>query len=144
MTPPPVVRNVVLLLARVAIGLVFFAHGWQKLFTNGVDGTAAFFAQAGIPLPAAAAWFAALVETLGGAALILGALVPVAGLLLVLNMLGAFVFVHAGNGLFIDKNGYELVLTLGAAALVFAIVGPGRYSVDHRLAARRGRPAVTA
>jgi putative oxidoreductase len=133
-----------LLLGRVAVGVVFLAHGWQKLFTNGVDGTAAFFAQAGIPLPAAAAWFAALVETLGGAALILGALVPVAGLLLVLNMLGAFVFVHAGNGLFIDKNGYELVLTLGAAALVFAIVGPGRYSVDHRLAARRGRPAVTA
>ncbi|HEV7825235.1 MAG TPA: DoxX family protein [Mycobacteriales bacterium] len=144
MTFPAPARDLALLLGRVAVGVVFLAHGWQKLFTNGVDGTAAFFAQAGIPLPTAAAWFAALVETLGGAALILGALVPVAGLLLVLNMLGAFVFVHAGNGLFIDKNGYELVLTLGAAALVFAIVGPGRYSVDHRLAARRGRPAVTA
>jgi putative oxidoreductase len=142
MTFPPVARDLALLLGRVAVGIVFLAHGWQKLFTNGIDGTAAFFAQRGVPLPTAAAWFSALVETLGGAALILGAVVPVAGLLLVLNMLGAFLFVHAGNGLFIDGNGYELVLALGAAALVFAIVGPGRYSVDHLLTARRGRTVV--
>ncbi|PZF90437.1 hypothetical protein C1I99_24515 [Micromonospora deserti] len=134
---PATVRDVAMLLARIGVGIVFFAHGWQKLVTNGVDGTAAFFDQVGVPLPTVAAWFATGVELLGGAALILGAAVPIAGVLLALHMLGAFIFVHAGNGLFVDKGGYELVLTLGAASLLLAAVGAGRFSVDHLLAGRR-------
>jgi putative oxidoreductase len=141
-TTPPVVRNLVLLLARVAIGLVFFAHGWQKLFTNGVDGTAAFFQANGVPAAQLSAWAAALVELIGGAALVLGLAVPVVGILLALDMLGAYLFVHAGNGLFVSGNGYELVLTLGAASLLLAAVGPGRYSLDHVLFGRR-RAAAT-
>ena len=137
MTAPPVVRDVTLLLARVAIGLVFFAHGWQKLSTNGVDGTAAFFEQSGVPAAQLSAWVATLVELIGGAALVLGVAVPVVGILLALDMLGAYLFVHAGNGLFAQENGYELVLVLGTASLVFAAVGPGRYSLDHVLFGRR-------
>jgi putative oxidoreductase len=90
-----------------------------------------------VPAASAAAWFAALVELVGGAALVLGLAVPVAGLLLLIDMIGAFVFVHAGAGLFVDQGGYELVLVLGAAALLFAVLGAGRYSVDHLLAGRR-------
>ncbi|MFI7649927.1 DoxX family protein [Micromonospora sp. NPDC049460] len=137
MTLPTTVRDVAMLLARIGVGIVFFAHGWQKLVTNGVDGTAAFFDQAGVPLPTLSAWFATGVELLGGAALILGAVVPIAGVLLALDMLGAFIFVHAGNGLFVDKGGYELVLALGAASLLLAAVGAGRLSVDHLLTGRR-------
>jgi putative oxidoreductase len=141
-TPPPIVRNLVLLLARVAIGMVFFAHGWQKLFTNGVDGTAAFFEKAGVPAAHLSAWYAALVELIGGAALVLGIAVPVAGTLLALDMLGAYLFVHAGNGMFVEEHGYELVLTLGAASLLLAAVGPGRYSLDHVLFGRRKAAAT--
>jgi putative oxidoreductase len=137
MTIPAPARDLALLLARVAVGLVFVAHGWQKLFTNGIDGTAAFFDQVGVPAASAAAWFAAVVELAGGAALVVGVAVPVAGLLLLVNMLGALVFVHAGAGLFVDQGGYELVLTLGAAALLLAVLGAGRYSVDHLLTGRR-------
>lgn len=137
MTFPAPARDLAVLLSRVAVGLVFLAHGWQKLFTNGIDGTAAFFDSVGVPAATAAAWFAAVVELAGGAALILGIGVPVAGLLLLVNMIGAFAFVHAGAGLFVDQGGYELVLVLGAAALVLAAVGAGRFSVDHLLAARR-------
>jgi putative oxidoreductase len=68
--------------------------------------------------------------------------VPVVGVLLALDMLGAYLFVHAGNGLFVEKNGYELVLTLGAAGLLLAAVGPGRYSLDHVLFGHR-RSAAT-
>ncbi|WP_434743568.1 DoxX family protein [Micromonospora sp. SH-82] len=142
MTLPSTVRDLGILLARIGVGIVFFAHGWQKLVTNGVEGTAAFFDQVGVPLPTLSAWFATGVELVGGAALILGALVPIAGILLALNMVGAFVFVHAGNGLFVDQGGYELVLTLGAAALLLASVGAGRLSVDHLLFGRR-RTAAT-
>lgn len=137
MTFPAPARDLAVLLSRVAVGLVFLAHGWQKLFTNGIDGTAAFFDSVGVPAATAAAWFAAVVELAGGAALVLGIGVPVAGLLLLVNMIGAFAFVHAGAGLFVDQGGYELVLVLGAAALVLAAVGAGRFSVDHLLAGRR-------
>ena len=137
MTFPALPRDLAVLLARVAVGLVFVAHGWQKLFSNGIDGTSAFFDQVGVPAASAAAWFAAVVELVGGAALVLGLAVPVAGLLLLVDMIGAFFFVHAGAGLFVDQGGYELVLALGVAALVLAVVGAGRFSVDHLLTGRR-------
>jgi putative oxidoreductase len=144
MTFPAPARDLAILVTRVAVGLVFFAHGWQKLFTNGIDGTAAFFDQVGVPAATAAAWFAAVVELAGGAALILGVAVPVAGLLLLVDMLGAFFFVHAGAGLFVEQGGYELVLALGAAALLLGVLGAGRFSVQHLLAGRRTAQPVAA
>lgn len=137
MTIPAPARDLAVLVTRLAVGVVFFAHGWQKLFTNGIDGTAAFFDQVGVPAAPAAAWFAAVVELAGGAALVLGLAVPVAALLLLLDMIGAFAFVHAGAGLFVDQGGYELVLVLGAATLLLAAIGPGRFSLDHLLTGRR-------
>jgi putative oxidoreductase len=137
MTIPTPARDLALLVSRVAVGVVFLAHGWQKLFSNGIDGTAAFFDSVGVPAASAAAWLAAVVELAGGAALILGLAVPVAGLLLLVDMIGALFFVHAGAGLFVEQGGYELVATLGAAALLLAVIGAGRYSVDHLLTGRR-------
>ena len=137
MTLPAPARDLAILVTRVAIGLVFLAHGWQKLFTNGIDGTAAFFDQAGVPAASAAAWTAAVVELAGGAALVLGLAVPLAGLLLLADMIGAWLFVHTGAGLFVDQGGYELVLALGAAALLLAALGAGRYSLDHLILGRR-------
>jgi putative oxidoreductase len=134
---PAPARDLAVLVTRVAVGLVFLAHGWQKLSTNGIDGTTAFFDQVGVPAASAAAWFAAVVELAGGAALVLGLAVPVAGLLLVVDMIGAYAFVHAGAGLFVEQGGYELVLVLGAAALLLAVNGAGRFSIDHLLVDRR-------
>ena len=142
MTVPLPVRDAALLLARVLTGAVFVAHGWQKLVTNGVDGTAAFFSTAGVPLPTLSAWAATLVELVGGAALVLGAAVPVVGALLAVDMLGAFLFVHAGRGVFVDAGGWELVGALGAVSLTLAAVGAGRVSVDGLLERRRGGRAA--
>lgn len=144
MTPPPAVRDVVILLVRIAIGAVFVAHGWQKLMTFGVSGTSAAFREVGVPAPTLSAWFAAVVETAAGLALVIGLAVPVAGLLLFLDMLGAFVFVHAEHGLFVTQGGYELVLALGAASLLLAAVGAGRYSLDGWWTSRRARRLTTA
>ncbi|WAL68619.1 DoxX family protein [Amycolatopsis cynarae] len=131
-----VLRDVAVLVARVAVGLVFVAHGWQKFTEWGLPGTAAAFGQMGVPLPTASAWFAALVELVGGAALVAGLAVPVAGVLLALDMMGAFVLVHAGHGVFVSGNGFELVLTLAAAALVLAAAGGGRFGLDRLIAPR--------
>ena len=140
----PWTTHAALLVARIALGVVFVAHGAQKLFTFGLAGTADAFAGMGVPAPQASALFAAVVELVGGAALVLGAGVPVAALLLVVDMLGALVLVHAPHGVFVENGGVELVAALGAGALVLAVTGAGRYSLDHLVGARRGvRRSVT-
>lgn len=68
---------------------------------------------------------------------------PVFGVLLLVNMLGAFFFVHIGNGIYVTDGGWELVGALGAGALVLAVVGAGAYSVD-ALLGRRVRFLQTA
>jgi putative oxidoreductase len=141
----PWTKDLAVLVARVAIGVVLIAHGAQKFFTFGLAGTVDSFAGMGIPVPEAAALFAAVVELVGGAALVLGAATPVVGLLVALNMLGALVLVHVGNGVFVDQGGFELVAALGAGALVLAATGPGAWSVDNvvgrAVAARRSGAA---
>lgn len=132
-------QDVVLLIGRVALGIVLIAHGAQKLFTNGIAGTTAGFTQMGIPAPGISAWFAALVEFAGGIALIAGVLVPLVGVLVAVTMAGALFFVHAPNGVFVDNGGYELVLVIGALALVLAGTGAGAYSVDRLLQGSRRR-----
>lgn len=142
----PWFKDLALLAARVGLGVVFVAHGAQKLFTWGPSGTADAFAGMGVPAPQISALFAALVELAGGVALVAGVAVPVAGVLLALDMLGAFLLVHVSKGVFIDGGGFELVAALGAGALVLAATGAGRISVDHAVRAllRRTRPSQPA
>lgn len=144
MSLPAPLREIALLLTRLGIGGVFIAHGWQKLVTNGVAATADAFGQMGVPLPTLSAWGATLVELFGGAALVLGLAVPLVGVLLALDMLGAYVFVHAGNGVFAAQGGFELVLALGLACLLLATLGAGRFSLDHVLLGRRATQPVPA
>ena len=132
----PALHDVALLVARVALGVILLAHGWQKFNEFTLDGTAAAFGDMGVPAPAAAALFAAVVELVGGLLLIAGLLTPVAAALNALNLLGAFFIVHVGNGVFVDKGGYELVLALIAGLLVIAALGAGRFSVDELLTRR--------
>ncbi|QYC40581.1 Putative oxidoreductase MhqP [Nonomuraea coxensis DSM 45129] len=136
-------RPVVLLVSRIAIGVIFLVHGYQKFVTMGIAGTAEFFAAAGIPLPGLAAPAVAGLEVAGGLALVLGAALPVAGSLLALDMIGAIVFVHGANGLAGD-GGYEFVLALAAASLAVGFTGGGALALDNALARRRpAQPATT-
>jgi putative oxidoreductase len=132
---PQGVREFILLVARVVLGAVFVAHGSQKLFVIGMDATTGMFTQLGIPSPEIAAWFTALVELIGGAALILGVLMPVFSILLAVVMAGALVFVHAKSGFFAQTGGYEYVLVLGIAALAVGFSG-SKYSVDGMVGGR--------
>ncbi|GAA3145839.1 DoxX family protein [Nonomuraea salmonea] len=135
-------RPVVLLLARVAVGVIFLVHGYQKFATMGIEGTTKFFESVGIPLAGVAAPAVAALEVLGGLALILGVALPVAGSLLALDMLGAIVFVHGSNGL-AGEGGYEFVLALAAASLAVGFTGGGAFALDNvLLRRRRTAPAV--
>ena len=124
-------------LLRVIVGLVFFMHGQQKLFDNGIDGVEMFFGSLGVPLPGLAAVVVTTVETLGGLALILGLLTRIVAPLLVADMLVAALVVHRENGFFVANNGYELVLLLAAGALALVVTGPGAAALDHALPLER-------
>ncbi|WUH96181.1 DoxX family protein [Spirillospora sp. NBC_00431] len=144
MLPPrryPVLSDAGLLIGRLAVGAIFVAHGWKKFADAGHSKTAAGFDELGIPLPDVAAVFATYVELLGGIALIVGLLVPVAGVLIAVNMAGAFWYVHMDQGFFLDKGGYEYVMVLFAGALLLAGTGAGRFSLDGVIWGRRGQNA---
>lgn len=133
----PVLGDLALLVARVAIGFVLLAHGWQKYDEYTLAGTTAAFGDMGVPAPGAAALFSTFVEIAGGLALLVGILAPLAAAVNIVNLVGALVVVHAGNGVFVDDGGYELVLALVAGLVVVLASGAGRFSADGLLLARR-------
>lgn len=130
-----------LLALRLGVGVVFFVHGAQKLFGwfggFGLTGTAGFFGNLGLAPAVFWAWVVALTETFGGLALILGLFTSVAGALLLIDMLVAFFLVHLKNGFFVNKGGFEFVLTLGVAALALALAGAGRFALDTKMCKSR-------
>jgi len=134
--PDPLV-DVVLLLARVVVGVVFIAHGLQKL-DQGHAATAAGFEAMGIPLAEVAAAYAIAAEIGGGALLLAGLLSPLAGVVIALTMAGAFWFAHRGTAVLSQEGGWEMVAVYAVAALVLGAM-PGRLSVDHALFGRRSQ-----
>lgn len=128
---------------RVVTGIVFFMHGWTKVFVWGFEGTAAGFAQMGIPLAGIAGPFVGLLELLGGLALVAGLATRWISIPLAVTMLVAIVQVHLAAGFF-NPNGYEFPLTLLAGTVGLALAGGGAFAVDNVLAARRAAaPART-
>ena len=121
---------------RVVVGIVFVAHGGQKLFVWGFGNVAGFFGQVGIPAPMVAAVIVTLVEFLGGLALLLGLFTRWAAIPLAVNMLGAILTVHWKGGFFLP-DGFEFALTLLAANVTLAFLGSGEASVDRLLEERK-------
>lgn len=125
-----------LAILRVVVGIVFVAHGGQKLFVHGLDGVSGAFGQMGIPMAGLVGPLVALVEFFGGLALLVGLLTRLAAAGLAITMLGAVALVHLKGGFFLP-NGYEFAFALLGAALTLALTGAGRWSVDERLLAGR-------
>jgi len=123
-----------LLLLRLVAGLSFAAHGTQKLFGwfggHGLAGTGGFLEQLGFHPGKRAALMAGLAETVGGLLLMLGAVTPLAAVLIVSVMLVATVAVHWTKGYFAHSGGYELPLLYMVTALTVVLMGPGRFSID--------------
>ncbi|GLB63389.1 hypothetical protein NCCP2495_12670 [Dietzia sp. NCCP-2495] len=138
---PAVVRDAGLLIARVLLGAVLIVHGGQKLFSNGVAGTGAFFESVGVPAATFFAGFAGTVELVGGILLVLGLLTPAVSVFVAIVMAGAYFYVHQANGIYAAENGWELVAVIGLATVVFGLVGPGRFSLDALIAGRRAAKA---
>ncbi len=125
---------------RIPVGIVFAAHGAQKLFGwfggYGLSGTGQWMDSIGLSPGYLMALLAGGAEFFGGLALIVGLLVRPASAVLAFAMLVAIIAVHFDNGLFMSNNGYEFGLALLAVSVSLMISGAGRASLDRLIATR--------
>jgi putative oxidoreductase len=121
-----------LLIIRIAIGGMIFAHGVNHFFGGGrLPGAGRWFESLGIRPGIMHAWITAAVEVGAGLMLALGLLTPLAAAGIIGIMAVAGIVVHRHNGFFITKEGYEYVLVISLTAAGVAAIGPGRWSIDH-------------
>ena len=138
-------RDRTLLFQRVALGLVMFPHGAQKLLGwfggYGFSGTMGFFTET-MHLPAPLAFLIILGESLGALALVLGAGTRLAAFGIAATMLGAIFTTHLDHGFFMDwfgtkqGEGFEFHLLALALAVPLVARGGGLFSVDAAVAER--------
>ncbi|TRW48549.1 DoxX family protein [Aliidiomarina halalkaliphila] len=125
------------LVLRVPVGIIFAAHGAQKLFGwfggHGLEGTAGWMESIGLAPGLLMAFLAGAAEFFGGLFLILGVLTRPSAVVLAFTMIVAIFAVHFEHGLFLANNGYEFGLALLAASVSLAFTGAGKLSADGAL-----------
>ena len=128
---------------RVGAGVIFAAHGAQKLFGwfggYGLEGSGGWMASIGIEPGVLMAALAGGAEFFGGLFLIVGLLVRPAAVVLAITMVVAIAAVHLQNGLFMTNNGYEFGLALLVISVGLAIRGAGSISLDRLLNAQTAK-----
>jgi putative oxidoreductase len=123
--------DVALLILRLLLGLTLAAHGLQKFFGGGrIPGTAGWFESIGMKPGTFHAVVAASTEVAAGLGLAAGLLTPIPAAGFVAMMLVAAWTVHRSSGFFIVKGGWEYNLVLAVSAVVVAMLGPGKLSLD--------------
>ena len=124
----------------VGAGVIFAAHGAQKLFGwfggYGLEGTAGWMTSIGLEPGLLMATLAGGAEFIGGLLLIVGLLVRPAAFMLAVTMVVAIVSVHLPNGLFLANDGYEFGLALLAVSIGLMFRGAGSLSADRLLQAK--------
>ena len=133
--------DVVLTILRLVLGVVFFAHGSQKMLGwfggSGFSGTISDFAKFG--MPTAVALFAIFVEFFGSLSLLFGLLSRVAAFAIIVEMIGAVLTIHIHNGFFMNwigrqkGEGFEYHLITIALAFLIMVRGAGALSIDYMM-----------
>ena len=123
---------------RLPLGIIFAAHGAQKLFGwfggYGLEGTGQWMESIGLEPGVLLAALSGSAEFFGGLFLILGLLTRPSAWVLAVTMVVAIFSVHINYGLFMSNNGYEFGLALLAGAVSLLISGGGRASADSVIA----------
>jgi putative oxidoreductase len=135
--------NTATAILRLVLGIVFFAHGAQKMLGwfggFGFSGTMGFFTGT-MHIPAPLAFLAIAAEFFGSLGLILGFLTRIAALGIATNMVVAIATVHSAVGFFMNWNGtqkgegYEMHLLVLAMTAFLIIRGAGAFSLDRAIA----------
>ena len=134
--------DVSLLVTRVVVGIIFAAHGAQKLF-GAFDGPG--LAEI-VKMMGTIGYFVTVGEFFGGLGLIVGFLARFSAASLIVIMLGAVAMVHGKNGFFQSDGGFEYNLALIGLLAPILIAGPGRFAIGRFLPLPKskttGRPVV--
>ena len=130
--------DLALLIGRAFIGVCFIIHGLGKLGIVGqgnMDGFVAWLKSMGVPMAEMQARIAMLCELVGGTLIATGLLMRFGALLCLGTMLVAATIGHKGGGYLITNNppGNEYTINLAAILIMFLLIGPGAYSLDHAL-----------
>jgi putative oxidoreductase len=125
-------RGLAPLVLRLVTGLIMFMHGWNK-FQGGMDGVAGFFGSLGIAAPEVMAYVVTTIELVGGILLILGLFTRLSAVAVVLVLIGVLFTAKSGGVITGGDKTMELEMSLAAAAIALALLGPGKLSIDHRL-----------
>lgn len=135
-----------ILILRIALGGIFFAHGSQKIFGwfggRGFSGHAGFIESLGLRPARLFAVVSALGEFLGGLGVIFGFLTPLAAAVIIGSMSVAIIKVHLPKGFWNHDGGIEYPLVLAVLAFVIGLVGPGPYSLDRAFSVRLPEPVT--
>jgi len=138
--------NTSALVARLALAIVVFPHGAQKLLGwfggYGFNGTMGFLTGAA-GLPSFIAVLVILIEFFGPLLLVIGFATRIAALGIICNFLGVVWTTHWNNGFFMNwyaqankGEGLEYFILLFGLALISLIAGGGRASVDAAISRR--------
>jgi putative oxidoreductase len=135
--------NSATVILRVVLGVIFFAHGAQKMLGwfggYGFSGTMGFFTST-MHIPAPLAFLAIAAEFFGSLGLILGFLTRIAAFGIAVNMVVAVGMVHSAFGFFMNwtgqqkGEGFEYHLLALAVTAFLMIRGAGAFSIDRTLA----------
>lgn len=127
-----------LTIVRILVGIIFIAHGSQKLFGAfggyGLEGTGQYMASLGLTPGYLMALLSGSAEFFGGLGLVIGLLARPAAVVLALTLVVAIFSVHISHGLFMANNGYEFALALLGGSIAVLIEGAGKLSVDRAIA----------
>lgn len=122
---------------RIVLGIVFMAHGSQKLFGMfngpGLEGTSQFMASLGLEPSYLMAILAGTGEFLGGLLLFLGLFARLGAILTTIVSIVALFSVHIHHGFFMSNNGYEYILVLMITSFAIVIEGAGKLSIDSKI-----------
>lgn len=122
-----------LFIVRIMLGIIFIAHGGQKVLgLFGGPGLAEFAKMAAtmyVPIPAFLAYLAAFAEFIGGILLFFGIAAELGALMVIPVMIGAVFFVHWPHGFFGQNNGFEYPLSLIFFLLAIVVGGPGKFAL---------------
>jgi putative oxidoreductase len=125
-----------LLALRLALGIVFFYHGYEKLTRHSKDALDAF---AGLGLPTYVFYIVGTLELFGAILLVMGLLTRFTALLLAIEMGLALARVEIPRVGIYAVHGYELTLALFAGAFALATTGAGLLSLDAATFERGGK-----
>jgi len=121
-----------LLFLRIATGMVFLTHGWQK-WQAGPELIGAFLNTLGFPIPEVLAVLLIGIEVFGGLALLFGVYTRLAAKITGIVAIVALLTVHVSKGYSATTGGYEYVLLLVAACAILLVMGGGAWSVDKKV-----------